>query len=358
MLHNDDHIFSGNVFIFQAFDVADDINISALEDGSGLLTRPLRLPKYFKNYHMPVMVELPHPHTSSHCIGATIHSFGVISLIYKIPFHDTLKNLKIRVSDLDNEYQEQSVGDAHTVFKKIKKFTKHPRFFHLRTAYVVIQVDQNSVISVMDLKERYGSTIASLLRFETESLSEYIKDDILRSATGYYRGDLVIIDYESSFLYDDEYEELLHLFEFANIQDLELQYYDRLLDKQLNLVYQQGKMRSRPWKAYLPFVGSFIRDPISDLGLMKVDISAIIERLESSIKIAGDLYTDEIYSMLVEKLDLRSWKDSVNSKLEIIKDIHLVHQGKIDDIREDLLTMLIILLIFTELIIGILSYLK
>ena len=43
---------------------------------------------------------------------------------------------------------------------------------------------------------------------------------------------------------------------------------------------------------------------------------------------------------------------------DIIKDIHLVYQNKIDTIREDLLSVLILVLIFIELIVGILTYLK
>lgn len=351
--------FSGNIFIFHAFDIADDIDVVGLEKSQTFMTTPLALPKYFKNYHTPISIELPHPHSSLKCLGAKIHSFGVISLAYKIPFQETFKNLKARLANIDAEYQEQSVSDAHLVFKKSKRFLKQPRFFHLRTSYVVIQIDQQQeMLPVSDLKEKHGSTIASLLRFEKETLSEYIKENILESATGYYRGDLVVIDTESAFVYDDDYQELLPLFEFANIQQLELQYYDRTIDKQLNLVYQRGAIRGRPWKVYLPLIGSFMKDPVSDLGLLKVDISAIIEQLESSIKIGSDPYIADTYKLLVDKLDLQAWKESINNKLDIIKDIYQIHQSKIDDVREDLLTVLIIILIFIELIVGILSYLK
>lgn len=358
-MENSDQRFTGNIYIFQAFDVAEDINLEKIEQAQSLITRPLVLPKYFKNYHIPLMVELPHPHTSSRCLGATLHTFGVISLTYKIPFNDSLKNLKADLNELDQEYQEISVSDAHAVFKKIKKFTKQPRFFHLRTSYVVIQVDQHpNPISVVEFKEKHGGTIASLLRFETEVLSEYIKNDIIDHATGYYRGDLVIIDTDASFVYDDEFEDLQHVFEFANIQHLELQYYDQVLDKQINMVYQRSEMRARPIKAYLPMISSYMSDPISDLGLLKVEISAIIERLESGIKVSADIYVSDVYTMLTNKLELNSWKDSINNKLNIVKDIYTIHQSKIDSVREDLLTVLIIILIFIELVVGVLSYLK
>lgn len=350
--------FFGNIFIFYAYDVGDDINLDKIEERQELLTRPLTLSKYFKGYHVPLSVELPHPHSSSKCVGAKIHNFGVISLAYKIPFEDTLPNLRKTLHEIDIEFREQSVEDANLVFKKIKTYIKQPRFFHLRSSYVIIQVDQQlSTITASQLQEQYGSIIASLLRFETETLSESQKNAILDDAIGYYRGDLIIIDTESAFLYDDEYQDILDLFEFANIQHLELQYYDRILDQQLNKVYHR-EVEGLPLKAYLPFVGTSMKDPVSDLGMLKVEISSIIERLESTIKAAGDIYVSETYDLLVEKLDLNNWKESINNKLAIIRHIHLIYQNKIDIIREDLLSVLIILLIFIELIVGILTYFK
>lgn len=351
-------IFSGNVFIFQAFDIGEDINLDQVRQSGNVLVRRLALSKYFKNYHTPLPIDLPHPHESSKFISSNLHSFGVISLAYKIPFNDTLENVRKRLTALDAEFQEQGVIDAGSIFKAIKKYVKQARFFHLRTSYVVIQVDpQSESVSVVAFKDAYAGVLASLLRFETENLSEYQKDEILNSAIGYYREDLFIIDTQAAFVYDDEYEELLDLFEFANIQQLELQYFDRMLDQQLNVVYQR-EVRTVPFKAYMPLIGSVPRDLIGSLAILKVEISVIIERLESSIKIAGEEYISEVYALLVDKLDLKNWKESIDSKLEIIKDINFIYQSKVDSIREDLLSVLIIVLIFIELVVGILSYLK
>lgn len=352
----DSHSFSGHIFIFHAFDIGEDINLDKVRQSGAVQVLPLPPSKYFKNYHAPLAVTLPQ--ISPQCMSSKLHSFGVISLAYKIPFHDTLENVRKKINSLDSEYQKQSISDAQGIFKKIKPYVKQSRFFHLRTNYVVIQVDPKSTdLSVVELKERYGGTIASALRFETESLSEFQKNEILDAAMGYYRGDLFIVDIEASFVYDDEYGELLDLFEFANIQQLELQYFDRTLDHQLNIVYHR-QIRATPFKAYLPFFGILTSDPIGGLGMLKVDISVIIQRLESSIKLAGEAYISDLYSLLVEKLDLNNWKASIDNKLEIIRDINTLYQDKTDAIREDLLSILICVLIFIELIIGILTYFK
>lgn len=357
-LSKDNHVFSGNIYIFHAFDVGDDINLGAIKDSGTIIIQPLIPSKYFKNYHIPLAIELPHPHHSSTCYSAKIHNFGSISLTYKIPFEGTLEHIRKNLETIDNQYQEQSVNDVGSIFKKIKRYIKKPKFFHTRSSYLLIQVDTDPAYTdVIRLKEKYGSVIASMLRFETKTLSEAQKNEILESTIGYFRGDLIVIDTEATFVYDAEYEEILDFFEFANIQHLELRYFDRLLDSQLNLIYEE-KVRKLSWKVYLPFIGTLSRSPIDELSKLRVDISVITERLEGSIKLSGEAYFSELYSLLIEKLGLKDWKDAIDKKLSIIKDIHSVFQQKIDAAREDLLSVLIIILIFIELIIGFLHYLK
>jgi len=130
-----------------------------------------------------------------------------------------------------------------------------------------------------------------------------------------------------------------------------------MLDQQLNVVYQR-EVRALPLKAYMPFIGSMPKDQIGSLNILKVDISVIIERLKSSIKLAGEEYISELYALLVDRLDIDNWKASIDDKLQIIQDINSVYQAKIDIIREDSLSVLIIVLIFIELVVGVLTYFK
>ncbi len=352
-----DHKFTGNIYIFQAFDIGDEIDLEALEKSAILIQRPLILSKYFKNYHTPLAVELPHPHTTSQCQSVKIHNFGAVSLIYKIPFRGTLENVRKELDELSNEYQEQSIEDAHSLFNKIKPFIKRPRFFQTKSDYVIIQVDTAPayVPTITDLRNQYGSIIASMVRFETTMLSEAQKNEILEDAMGYFRGDFIVIDTGAAFVYDEEYEETLDFFEFANIQHLELRFFDRLLDQQLNLIYEE-KIKKVSARSFIPFIGTFSRNPVDELGKLRVDISVITERLEGSIKIAGEPYFSELYETLVQKLDLKSLNTSIDKKLSIIQDIRSVFQHKADAARADLLEVLIILLIFIELIVGTLHY--
>ena len=231
---NDELFFSGNIFLFHSFDVGEEINLEIVRQSQLVKPVPLTLPKYFKNYHTPLAIELPQNYTGSKCISAKIHNFGALSLTYQIPFSNSLESIRRKINAIDTTFRKQSATDAASIYRLIKDYIKQAHFFHLRSSYVVIQIDPApDIINVVDLKNKYGGFIASTLRFETESLSEFQKGEILETATGYYRGDLIIIDTDASFVYDEEYYEILDLFEFANLHKLELTYFDRVLDQHL-----------------------------------------------------------------------------------------------------------------------------
>src|SRR3990167_8279302 len=229
------HEFSGNIYIFHAFDVGDDINLEKVEKLRTIKTIPLSLPKYFKNYNAPLAIELPHPNESARCVSVKLHNFGAVSITYQIPFTGTLENLRKEFYGEFYQYQEQSVTDLKLIFKKIEPFITQPKFFHTRSSYNIIQVKpEPKKLNLTELQKEFGSLIASTIRFETETLSEYQRNEILDSAIGYYRGNLVIVDTDTTFIYDDDYQDLIEFVEFANLQQLELEYFDSVLDQKLN----------------------------------------------------------------------------------------------------------------------------
>ena len=353
-----EHIFEGNIYLFHAFDIGDDINLDKVKASGLVVPQPLSLSKFFKNYHLPLAIEIPQSEKSPVGLSAKIHNFGAISLTYKIPFHDTLKNVRQQLDLLDNQWAEQSLIDVELIFKNIRPHIAKPYFFNTRSSYLLIQVDpQPNLLDMVKLKDTYGGVIASALRFETETLSENQKNEMLADAIGYFRGDLIVIDTEAAFIYDDEYQDILDFFEFANIQHLELRYFDRTLEQQLNYIYE-GHVRKIPFKSYFPFIGTLSQGPVDDLSNLKVDISVIAERLEGSIKLAGEPYYSELYALLIEKRELKNLKDAIDKKLEIVTDVLTSLQHKTEAMREDMLTVSIIVLICIELVIGILSYLK
>src|SRR3989304_8845779 len=154
--------FSGHIYIFHAFDLGDDVNLEAIEKLRSIKTIPLKLPKYFKNYNTPLSIELPHPNESAWCVSCKIHNFGAVSLTYKIPFTESLEDLRKEFYNIHYQYQDQSVTDVKLIFNKIEKYITQPDFYQTRSSYNIIQVNpQPKKINLTDFQKQFGGLIAS-----------------------------------------------------------------------------------------------------------------------------------------------------------------------------------------------------
>ncbi len=350
--------FSGNILLLYVFDVGDEIDLHHVERKQLVTTNTVQRSAFFKDYHVPLSFSMkksgPKKKDMGDILFSKLYNFGVISVCYKIPFTRSLEGLKRIISIIKKQYNKQGVADCEQVFDAIGPAIKKPRFFNLQSSYVAIHVNHSMLrerIAPEDLMKEYSEQIASLVRFETRNLSEHQMREILSSTTGYYGRDMTIIDNEATFIYDDEFGEILEFLESAILQKLELRYFDRLLDRRINYFYTQESF-SIPWRAYIPIIGRRFELPISHLAKLQVDISVVTERLESSIILSGDAYYTKVYSMLVNKLMLQQWQNSLNRKLEIIKYLYTVYQDRLDIIHEEILTIVIIILIALEAFIA------
>ncbi len=352
--------FNGNILLFYAFDVGNAIDLNMIKEKGLVSTCVVPLSTYFKNYHIPLAFRMqdgnakPGDASSSvSCISSKIHHFGVLSFCYRIPFDESFEDLKVQMIEIKKNFDAKAEIDAKSTFKTILSAINQPRFYSLKNSYFTIQAyPLKGKHSSEEFKATYGSKIASLLRLEVYNLSDYQRDEILASSIGYYGQDLIIVDSAASFIYDDEYFEPLEFFESANIQKLELQDFDRVLDQKLNYFYAQDSYKV-PFSAYIPLISQRIELPVSRLAKLRVDISVITERLENSIKLAGDEYYSKLYSMLVEKMSIQEWRDSINRKLAIISDLYQVYQDRLDTIHGELLTVVIIILVALEAFLAI-----
>jgi hypothetical protein len=344
----------GNFLLFYAFDVGDEINLKAIQSSNSLPAFVLPLSPGFKNYHIPLSIQLSDCDPSgasrfrTDCISAKIHSFGVLSLCYKIPFVANFEELKSKFIEISGVYSDRAQADAALLFNAVAPFVTKKHFFNMREQYSAVQMTPLDTLTPEMFKETFGSKIASLLRYEKESLSDYQQEAVLASSSAYYGQDMVIIDGEAAFIYDDEYYEVLEFLEFANIQRLELKSFDRVLDFQLNKFYSGDNSYDISWKSYIPMIKGKEDLLVEELARLRVDISVIVDRLEVSIKMSGDPYHEEIYSMLVEKLLVPQWLESVNKKLSIVQDLYTIYRDQLASIRGELLTLVIIILVGIE----------
>jgi hypothetical protein len=350
-------VFSGNIYFFYSFDVGDDIDLKSIHDKHSFARNGTFQSHLFKTYHKPLSLNLKAIELYEACDQACIYSFGALSLRYRFEFEGTINSVNRFISEYNALCGQRSIEDARTIFNLIKSSIRLSRFYHMSETYHLIQIDPHRDISAHTFKEQYGFEVATLLRAEKDRLSEYKKNEILRSSIGYYRGSLLIIDCKAALVYDNDYKDILDIFDFGNMRYMELQYFDRTLDKQLDFVYDRHPYKI-PFKAYFPLLGMFSFDPIGELAKLRVDISVILERLWSTIKFSDEPYYVDVYNALSNKLDFEFWEKMIDKKLEIIRHMVEVYDNRVSAVRDDVLNILIIVLIFIECVFAIINHTK
>lgn len=353
---NSQILFHGKLYFFYSFDIGDDVDIKSIQSQNLFHQNTKEKSNFFKSYHKPAILDLEKLQLSKQCISASLYNFGAIALRYVFEFSSPIEEIKNIINHKYDIAEHQSKKDAKIIFNNFKEYIRDARFFNLYNSYAVIQIDPQQ-LSPYDFKENYATEISSFLRFETENLSDHKKNEILNSAFGYYRGDLLIIDKNSALIYDNDYHDIIDLFEFANMRHMELQCFDRSLDRQLNFSYERQSYKI-PFRSYIPIIGMFQYDPMEELAKLRVDISVISERLWSSIKFSDEPYYLEIYNILNQKLEFDAWQKSIDKKLEVISHILAIHEQKISIMRSDVLNLLILLLILIEALFAALHYFR
>ncbi len=365
--------FSGNIVFFYAYDIGDEINLDLVKSQHLVPAYNTPLSVRFKNYHIPISYHLVGDRIVSEgertakkeislddvsgdiaeqdytCFALSkIHEFGVLSFVYRIPFIGSFEGLKKQIEHLKNEYDRLADSYAYETYKKIMPAVGSPQFCNLKNDYFAVHIDPDATdLEQKQMIEEHGSDIASLLRLETAELSLHQQHQLLKARTSYYGYETIVIDSSGAFVFDDSFYDALELLEFTTIQILELQYFDRLLDKQLNQFYTDHFDASR-YRS-----GTF---PISKLAQLRVDISVITERLENSIRTSGDEYYMSIYSLIEKRLSLYAWREAVQNKLKIIEELYRVHQDDYHLLFHKNWTLIITWLIAAELVISLIHF--
>jgi len=154
--------FEGNILLFYAFDVGDEIDLKAVQQKGLISTHEAPLSSYFKNYHVPLSFHLSQAKDGTveppaDSLLNKIHHFGVLSFCYRIPFHASLEHLKSEVLEVTKKYDRKSEVDARSTFDRIKMVVGSPHFYNLKNSYFAIHVNPRSdKMESLEFKEQYG----------------------------------------------------------------------------------------------------------------------------------------------------------------------------------------------------------
>ncbi len=350
------------VLCYRTFDIAEELD---LERARRVLTedsRRLKLSRENSQY-----LQLPNPPLAYELgrrplalregpvtVDATARLFdhGAASIILRVPVlpGTPLEELTRMADEL---YDSQALEDlalelVEGVRRTIAPAAQAPHLWEQNESYTVIFAEEirgNPTAEEL-LKQ---ADLARLLLGESGAvpLSPRESESVLQSRFSYTIHDLVVIDWNSAFVYEPSgSRDIPDLLEIANAQLLEFRYYDERLDAHITRIHEKVQTARHGWATLFrsPY-RTLARRTLSTL----VDLNEFIERVENSLKIIGDFYLAKVYESAVRRMRIPAWQASVTRKHQLLAQTYGLLKGDVDIDRSHTLEAVIVLLIVVEI---------
>ena len=203
-------------------------------------------------------------------------------------------------------------------------------------------------LAAIDLLAR--ADLVPLLSGERRALSIAARNDLLRRQFSYYEDDLVVLTWDRAFIYEPSGDsDVADVLEVANVQLLEMRYYDELLDDELprmnDLVETaRGGMNVLASRRYAGLARK--------LYTLVADVTELTEKVDNALQVTEDVYLARVYAAALDLFRVALVNAAVNRKLAIIRDTYTALYDEASGARTELMEAAILLLIFVELIVA------
>ena len=273
-------------------------------------------------------------------VVARVYDIGVISFCFN---HEDPDAGFSRLEEMAILFPEQEgLGDFYVQYLStlggiigphIRDFAIDPDFFEDYTVYVT------------DTRDDSIDPVA-LLVGERKAISPQMREEILRNSLSYTPDDLAVLAWDSALLCSPETStDLIDLIEFANVQALELRYYDRELTRQMEKMYDDIEEAEH--------LSQFFRMRKYHAIMAKqmetyAGISEIIEKVNNLIKVTEDVYYARVYATALKVLRSGQWSESVSRKMDVIRENYSMLSDEVRIQHSHFLEWVIIILIALE----------
>lgn len=361
----------GELVFQRIFDLGGTLQISKVREllsrfaDVSTLTTPRSAPEYLSFAH-PVPLNLDSLGLNLHTpdnrrINASARLYGVggLAVMLRVPVQcDSLGELqglltqKVMRADVPND----PLQIADEIYRAIEPV--------VRQAYdevfpEIVESERYHVFcltSVPDgaekLMKEQRHQIAALLINDPrpDKLSQGNVEDITRNWFNYYTDDLVVADWDAAFLVEPEgkYEDLLYVFEVANLELLLLRKYDLYLDHVLNKGYDQYETLLKG----NPFFERGARDILAKLSEVRMDLAEVTDELDNVAKFFGDYYLARVFLGLSSKLHVTDYHETVDEKLATLNDLYRSIVDYLETRQNLVLEWAIVLLIVFEIVMA------
>jgi hypothetical protein len=352
---------SGQIYYYRSYDVGDEVDLKL----AASLVQGESTPAWFQLRKInrsiliqdaPVVIGLGSwlqdigGMTLSVRSEAKMWSFGALSIcfIFDLPEGMELFKLNRLAGEIDFDQDIQTLSDekVKSFCDSVKGAIRNFKIWNEYEDYIIYNFQEfTTPIGPKELLEN-EEVYRLLIGAREENLSDQSKEMARKNVFSFTKNDLVMVDWNSALIYDPvDYKDIADVIEFALIQLLEMRYYDSSLDVKLNALY-----KSLETKAGQSLLSNKYADLSKEAAKIYIEISEIVEKIENSLKVIGDFYYAQIFRAASDKFRFKDWQQSVDSKLNNLAQVSKLFQGEINERRNQLMEIIIIVLIAIEVV--------
>lgn len=282
-------------------------------------------------------------------IFGKIWNYGAVSVNFRIPVEcaNTAElNELVYHFEQDEYFGTTSKAMVNELAAALYPISKEPGVWEENEDYTIVQYISER--GCLDLPDSFHfDDIARLVEGQKEAtLSSQTLEQIKNSLFQYSDEDLIVVDWNRAIIMGDneEVEELSDIVEFALCQLLEMRLYDDLLDTKIGSLYKAIQTQKSG------FFNNRYAALAHEASLLFIELSEVIDLVENSLKVIGDTYYAKVYRVAIARFHIQTWRQSISHKLDNLSNISSLFNSEINERRNQLMELIIVILITIEVI--------
>ncbi len=302
----------------------------------------------------PVVLEIEGVATAA-TVTARLYDFGAVTLLLRVQaaglgWRDFARRMNAMEDALESEDGELLWrGCLDHVRGIIAEALERPAGSGLTEDYLI------GVVHAFDRPMTAAQVLAQadlvpLLSGEHRTLSEASRNDLLRRQFSYYEDDLVVLTWDRAFIFEPRGDsDVADVLEVANVQLLEMRYYDELLDDELPRMNDmvetaRGGMNMFASRRYAALARK--------LYTLVADVTELAEKVDNALQVTEDVYLARVYGSALDLFRVGLVNAAVSRKLDIVRDTYTALYDEASSARTELMELAILVLIFVELVVA------
>lgn len=341
----------GSIRQLVLFDVADEIDLAALRTALAI-PQPDRIPAFPKPAPDYVRFEKP-PIVEPLALNgfearAKYYHYGVVSIEldeqFSLDWPELVDLTASRLADPSIEQRAMELLKSRLAQAPAALINLYRNW--LSEDYAVITMIPEPSLNATELLAQRGRQIAQIVRGETRALSEGEYQEILAASLSYYPNDLLVVGWSAAFVYDNPAaaEPTLQLLEYANTQLLEFRRYDDLLSTLLSGVYKTLDRGTGVWRRW------GLAKEAERLNTIRLDVTDIAERTETSIKFLSDMFYARMYRLAAARVGVPDYRRLVDHKLQTAGELYDLMVDHFDRGRGFFLEVVVVIILLIEIV--------